>query len=56
MTYALREAQAALDAGDYPVGAALVVNGTLLATARNALLSEGRTDGTHSTGLSLYNA
>ncbi len=43
MSLALIEAQAALTAGDYPVGAALVVDGELWATARNSLLSDART-------------
>ncbi|HSH78701.1 MAG TPA: nucleoside deaminase [Herpetosiphonaceae bacterium] len=43
MSLALMEAQAALTAGDYPVGAALVVNGELWATARNSLFSDART-------------
>lgn len=43
MAHALAAARTALAAGDYPVGAALVVNGELWGTARNALFSEGRT-------------
>lgn len=43
MTLALQEARAALAAGDYPVGAALTVNGALWATARNALFTDSRT-------------
>jgi tRNA(adenine34) deaminase len=43
MTLALREARAALAAGDYPVGAALTVNGELWASARNSLFTDGRT-------------
>lgn len=43
MSLALQEAQAALTAGDYPVGAALTVNGAVWATARNSLFTDGRT-------------
>jgi tRNA(adenine34) deaminase len=43
MSLALGEAEAALAAGDYPVGAALVVNGNLWATARNSLFSDAQT-------------
>jgi tRNA(adenine34) deaminase len=43
MALALDEARVALAAGDYPVGAALVVDGALWGTARNALFSDGRT-------------
>lgn len=42
MTCALQEAQGALDAGDYPVGAVLTSDGTLFGTARNTLFSDGR--------------
>ena len=42
MTLALAEAQQALKAGDYPVGAALTFNGTLLGTARNSLFTDKR--------------
>lgn len=43
MALALREAQTALALGDYPVGAALTVNGELWGTARNSLFTDGRT-------------
>ncbi len=43
MSLALQEAQAALNAGDYPVGATLVVDGHLWGTARNSLFSDART-------------
>lgn len=43
MDLALDEARAAAAVGDYPVGAVLVVGGTLWGTARNALFSEGCT-------------
>jgi len=43
MKLALEEAATALSAGDYPVGAALVVDGVLWSAGRNALFSEGRT-------------
>ncbi|MBC8074830.1 MAG: nucleoside deaminase [Chloroflexales bacterium] len=43
MALVLDEARAALAAGDYPVGAALVVDGALWGSARNALFSDGRT-------------
>lgn len=43
MSVALNEARAAAAEGDYPVGAALVVGGSLWGRARNALFSEGRT-------------
>ncbi len=43
MTLALAEAQTALSAGDYPVGAALVADGELWGTGRNHLFSESRT-------------
>jgi len=43
MALALDAARAAATAGDYPVGAALVVDDVLWDTARNALFSAGRT-------------
>ena len=43
MSLALQEARAAFAAGDFPVGAALVVNGQLWGTARNSLFSDART-------------
>lgn len=43
MALAMTEARAALAAGDYPVGAVLVVDGALCGTARNALVSADRT-------------
>lgn len=43
MSIALQEAQLALTAGDYPVGAALVVDGELWGQTRNAMFSDGRT-------------
>jgi tRNA(adenine34) deaminase len=43
MQRALQEAQAAFEAGDYPVGAVLTVEGELFATARNSLFTDGRT-------------
>lgn len=43
MTLALQEAHTALDQGDYPVGAAITVNGALWGTARNSLFTDGRT-------------
>jgi len=43
MSLALHEADTALAAGDYPVGAALAVNGELWDTARNSLFTDGRT-------------
>ncbi len=43
MQLALNEARAALDAGDYPVGAALVVDGELWGAGRNALFTQART-------------
>ena len=44
MAHALVAARTALAAGDYQVGAALVVNGELWGTARNALFSKLDTD------------
>ena len=43
MTLALQEAHTALEQGDYPVGAAITVNGALWGTARNSLFTDGRT-------------
>jgi tRNA(Arg) A34 adenosine deaminase TadA len=43
MKLALHEAATALSGGDYPVGAALVVDGVLWGTGRNAIFSEERT-------------
>jgi tRNA(Arg) A34 adenosine deaminase TadA len=43
MQLALAEARAALTAGDYPVGAVLVVAGEIWGTGRNALFSQGCT-------------
>lgn len=43
MSIALEEAQRALNVGDYPVGAVLVVDGELWGQARNAMFSDGRT-------------
>ena len=43
MFLALNEARSALEAGDYPVGAALVVDGELWGTARNRLFTDNRT-------------
>jgi len=43
MELALNAARAAATAWDYPVSAALVVDGVLWGTARNALFSAGRT-------------
>jgi tRNA(adenine34) deaminase len=43
MKRALQEAQRAFETGDYPVGAVLTINGTLFATARNSLFTDGRT-------------
>lgn len=42
MKLALQEAQTALDSGDYPVGAALVVDGDLWGTASNSLFTDRR--------------
>ena len=44
MQLALEQAKLALDAGDFPVGAALVLNGELLGVGRNSLFSSNRTD------------
>ena len=43
MTLALHQAEAALSAGDYPVGATLTINNQLLGTAHNSLFSDART-------------
>ena len=43
MSLALHEAEQALDAGDYPVGAALVINGEFVGQARNSILTETQT-------------
>lgn len=43
MNLALDEARTALEMGDYPVGAALVVDGEVWGTARNAIFSTGLT-------------
>lgn len=43
MQLALHEANTALIADDFPVGATLTVNGALWGTGRNAIFSEGRT-------------
>lgn len=43
MELALEEARLALDAGDYPVGAVLTVNNSVLGAGRNELFSGGRT-------------
>jgi tRNA(adenine34) deaminase len=42
MTMALDEAEQALAAGDYPVGAALVVKGELIGRGRNSILTEAQ--------------
>jgi tRNA(adenine34) deaminase len=42
MLLALDEAQHALTTGDYPVGAALAVNGQLIGRARNSILTEAQ--------------
>ena len=42
MSLALTRARQASEAGDYPVGAVLTINGTLLDTARNSLLTDKR--------------
>ena len=44
MQLALAQAKLALDAGDFPVGAALILNGELLGVRRNSLFSDNRTD------------
>ncbi len=43
MALAMSEARAALDAGDYPVGAVLAVNGEFIGKARNSVFSETQT-------------
>lgn len=43
MSLALHEAEQALGAGDYPVGAVLTVNGKLLGKARNSIFTEDQT-------------
>lgn len=43
MSLALHEAEQALDAGDYPVGAALTINGEFVGQARNSILTETQT-------------
>jgi tRNA(adenine34) deaminase len=43
MSLALSEAQQALESGDYPVGAVLVINGEYNGKARNSILSETQT-------------
>jgi tRNA(adenine34) deaminase len=40
MTMALHEAEQALAAGDYPVGAVLTINGELVGQARNGIFSD----------------
>lgn len=40
MSLALYEAEQALDAGDYPVGAVLTINGELVGQARNSILTD----------------
>lgn len=42
MSMALNEAKQALDAGDYPVGAALTLDGKLVGTGRNTLFTDLR--------------
>lgn len=42
MKLALQEAQTSLSLGDYPVGAAITVNGELWGTARNSLFTDER--------------
>lgn len=44
MSLAIEQAQLALDAGDFPVGAALVQDGELLGVGRNSLFSDNRID------------
>jgi tRNA(adenine34) deaminase len=43
MTLALHQAEEALSAGDYPVGAVLTMDNQLIGTARNSLFSDART-------------
>ena len=43
MSLALYEAEQALHVGDYPVGAALTINGELVGQARNSILTETQT-------------
>jgi tRNA(adenine34) deaminase len=43
MSIALHEAGQALDAGDYPVGAVLAINGELIGQARNSIFTESQT-------------
>ena len=42
LSLALEEARLASEAGDYPVGAVLTLNGTLLAKGRNSLFTDRR--------------
>jgi len=44
MGLALEQAKLALDAGDFPVGAALVQDGELLGVGRNSLFTDNRID------------
>lgn len=43
MSLALSEAEEALKAGDYPVGAVLTINGEYVGKARNSILTESQT-------------
>lgn len=43
MSLALYEARHAIDAGDYPVGAVLTVDGEFIGQARNSILTENQT-------------
>lgn len=42
MALALREAEDALDAGNYPVGAVLTIDGDLVGQARNSILTDSQ--------------
>ena len=42
MSLAMAEARAALESGDYPVGAVLTVNGEMIAKARNSVFTENQ--------------
>lgn len=43
MALALNEAEQAFDAGDYPVGAVLTINGDFIGKAKNSILTETQT-------------